>query len=318
MSFSDQSGAQPRRINVHNHHMPPALVEPMKKAKLGHPAQSGWTPQQAIDDMDKAGIGLSVLSVPIPAVSFLPKDDARRLARECNDYAMTLMADHPGRFGSFATLPMPYVDETLKEIEYALDTLKMDGVCLLTSYRDRWLGDPSFDPVMDDLNRRGVVTFVHPNLPTCCSVTLPMIPPSMVEYGADTARAITNLLFTGTSMRCRNVKFIFTHAGGAMPMFIDRYATLSTSNPRYAAFTPNKVFAELRRFHYDTALAANAPAIAALGQITPVSQILLGTDFPYRPSDYQVAGLQRLFSPEEMRAVERENALHVMPRLPTI
>lgn len=303
------------RINVHHHHTPPALVGPMQKANLGTPLQFAWTPQKSIDDMDRSGIGISVLSVSLPAVAFLPRDDARRLAREANDYAMRLVADHPGRFGSFATVPMPHVDDTLKEIEYALDVLKMDGVCLLTSYGDRWLGDPAYAPVMRELNRRGAVTFIHPNLPDCCATMLPNIPPLVVEYGADTARAITNLVFTGTSMQCANMKFIFTHGGGAMPMFMDRYTSLSKAGPRFAEFTPDKVLAELRRYHYDTALAANAPAMAALRHIAPISQILLGTDFPFRVSDYQVADLQKLFAAAELKQIERENALRLMPGL---
>jgi predicted TIM-barrel fold metal-dependent hydrolase len=303
------------RINVHHHHSPPSLIEPMRKANLGHPPQFTWTPQKSIDDMDRSGTAVSVLSVSLPAVAFLPRDDARWLARDANDYAMRLIADHPGRFGSFATLPMPYVDDTLKEIEYALDVLKMDGVCLLTSYGDRWLGDAAYAPVMEELNRRGAVTFVHPNMPNCCANTVPDIPPQIVEYGTDTARAITNLLFTGTSAHCADVKFIFCHGGGSMPMFMDRYRSMSKVAPRFAEFTPDKVWSELKRFHYDTALAANAPAMAALRQVAPISQILFGTDFPFRVSDYQAADLQALFDAGELKAIERENALRLMPGL---
>jgi 6-methylsalicylate decarboxylase len=309
---------RPSRINVHHHPTPPSLLEPMRKAAVGSPLQYSWTPQKSLDDMDKSGITTSMLSVSMPAVAFLQRDDARRLAREANDYAMTLIADHPGRFGAYATLPMPYVEDSLKEIEYAFDTLKMDGVCLLTSYESRWLGDPAFTPVFDELNRRRAVLFIHPNMPVCCAQTLPNIPPSVVEYGADTARAITNLLFTGTTMRCTGIEFIFTHAGGAMPMFMDRYTSLGASNRGYPGFTPEKVVTELRRFYYDTALAANAPAMAAITKIAPIEQILLGTDYPLRASGYQVADLQQLFAAAELKAIESENALRLFPRLRSI
>jgi predicted TIM-barrel fold metal-dependent hydrolase len=308
----------PRRINVHHHLTPPTLLEPMRKARVGSPLLYSWTPQKSLDDMDEAGIAISVLSVSMPAVAFLPQDDARRAAREANDYAMTLIADHPGRFGVFATLPMPHVEDSLKEIEYAFETLKMDGACLLTSYDNRWLGDPTFTPVFDELNRRRAVLFVHPNMPVCCTQTLPKIPPSVVEYGADTARAITNLLFTGSTMRCPDIQFIFTHGGGAMPMFMDRYTSLGSSKRGFSAFTPDKVLAELRRFHYDTALAANAPAMAAISKIAPIERIVLGTDYPLRPSGYQIADLQKLFSTEELKAIELENALRLFPRLRSI
>ena len=191
----------------------------------------------------------------------------------------------------------------------------MDGVCVLTSYGDKWIGDPTFLPVLDELERRQAVTFVHPNLPAGCAVTVPNVPPPVIEYGADTARAIASLLFSGTSMRCPNVKFIFTHAGGAMPMFMDRFTSIAISNRRLADYTPDKVVAELRRFHYDTALAANAPAMAAIRHIAPISQILFGTDYPLRVSADQAAGLQALFNAPELQAIERDNALRLLPRL---
>jgi predicted TIM-barrel fold metal-dependent hydrolase len=305
----------PRRVNVHSHFMPPTLKDPMKEASRGSPMQLSWTIRKSLDDMEAAGIAVSVLSLSTPGVSFLPREAARRAAREANEYAMKLIADHPGRFGSFVTLPMPCVEDSLKELEYGLDLLKMDGVCLMTSYRDRWLGDPSFAPLMEELDRRGAVVFVHPNLPDCCRTTLPGMPPSVIEYGFDTARAITNLIFTGSSMRCPNVKFIFTHGGGAMPMFLDRYESAGISKRELGAFTFDRVLAELGRFHYDTALAANAAAMAAIGKIAPVSQILLGTDYPLRASGPQIASLQKLFSAGKMQAIERGNALSLLPRL---
>jgi predicted TIM-barrel fold metal-dependent hydrolase len=306
---------KPHRINVHHHLMPPSLVERMKGAGIGNALQFTWTVERSLDDMEKSGTAVSILSLSLPAVSFLAPDEARAGARDSNDYAAKLMADHPGRFGAFATLPMPYVEESLKEIEYALDTLKLDGVCVLTSYGDKWIGDDAFAPVLAELERRRAVTFVHPNLPACCAAMVPNVPPPVIEYGTDTARAIASLVFGGASLRCPNLKFIFTHAGGSMPMFMDRFTSIGISNPRLKDYTPEKVLAELRRFHYDTALAANAPAMAAIRNVAPVSQLLFGTDYPLRGSDYQADGLQPLFSAAELKAIERDNALRLLPRL---
>jgi predicted TIM-barrel fold metal-dependent hydrolase len=303
---------------VHHHLVPPKLLEALRKANLGSQLLYSWTPQKSLDDMETSRIDVSMLSVSMPAVSFLPRGEARHMARECNDYTARLLADHPGRFGSLATMPMPYIDDTLEEIAYAFDVLRMDGVCLMTSYANVWLGSPIFDAVMDELHRRRAVTFVHPNLPDCCANTLDSVPPSVIEYGTDTARAITNLIFTGTSIRCPGISFIFSHAGGSAPMFVDRYVNLSRSGRVGAKFTGDKVLSELARFHYDTALAANAPAMAAITRVAPISQILLGTDFPLRPSEHQVAALQKLFRPDEFAQVERENALRLYPRLRAI
>jgi 6-methylsalicylate decarboxylase len=132
-----QSEDKPNRIDVHHHIVPPTWYDALKKAKLDNPPMSAWTPQRSIEDMDKAGIATSIVSPTTPQVGFLPAPDAARIARESNEYAKKLKADHPGRFGVFAMLPMPYTDESLKEIEYAFDTLNVDGIGMMTSYGDK-------------------------------------------------------------------------------------------------------------------------------------------------------------------------------------
>src|SRR5262249_26471731 len=216
---------------------------------------------------------------------------ARRLARECNEYAAKLAADHPGRFGVFAAMPMPDVDGSLREIAYALDTLKADGVGLFTSYGDRWLGDPAFTPLMEELNRRKAVCYTHPTTANCCHNVLPGVPAPIIEYGTDTTRTIASLVFSGTATRFPDIRFIFSHAGGTMPFLTERFVRLPLANKEIAARLPNGVLPELRRFHYDVAQAANPMALASLLQLVPVSQVLFGTDFPFRTSIDHVRGL---------------------------
>jgi predicted TIM-barrel fold metal-dependent hydrolase len=309
--------AEPHRISVHHHLMPPGLAARMKAAKVGSPVQLAWTVQQSLDDMVRSGTAIAILSLSIPGVTFLSRDEARTAARESNDYAAKLVSDHPGRFGAFATLPMAHPDDALAEIAHALDTLKLDGLCVLTSYGDKWIGDAALAPVLDELNRRAAVVFVHPNRPAGAA-SVPEVPPAVIEYGTDTARALASLIFSGTSTRCADAKFIFTHAGGQMPMFIDRFTSIALSNPRLAAWTADRVMAELKRFHYDTALAANAPAMAAIRNVVPISQLLFGTDYPLRESDLQAEALQKLFNPAELQAIEHDNALRLIPRLGTL
>ncbi len=205
--------------------------------------------------------------------------------------------------------------EALKEIEYGLDTLKADGVAMYTSYDTKWLGDPGFNPVFDELNRRGAVVYTHPKSAACCKNVLPNISDSEIEYGTDTTRAITEYVFGGTARRCPNVRIIFSHAGGTMPFLIERFVNLAKS-PAFAAQLPQGFLAEATKFYYDTAQTANAAAMSALLKVVPVSQVVFGTDFPFRTAADHVKGLKEcgVFSAKDLQAIDRENAARLFPR----
>jgi len=206
------------QIDVHHHVAAPEYVADLKARKQNPNMQVFFahTPTKSIEDMDRGGTATSLLSVNNVWIG----DDARavKLARQCNDFSAKLVADHRGRFAMWGCLPMPVIDGSLKEIEYALDVLKADGIGMMTSYGDdKWLGDLIFLPVMEELNRRKAVVFVHPTAPNCCVNMVPGIPDPAIEFGTDTTRTIASLLFGGTLKRCPDIRFIFSHAGGTMP-----------------------------------------------------------------------------------------------------
>src|SRR5262249_54992466 len=151
-----------------------------------------------------------------PQVKWLDEADAVRITRESNEYAKKLGADYPGRFRMFGMLPLPYIDPSLKEIAYALDTLNADGICMLTSYGDKWLGPSHFPPIMQERNRRKAVVYTHPSTPNCCVNLVADVPEAVVEFGTDTTRTIASLVFSGTTRRFPDIKFIFSHAGGML------------------------------------------------------------------------------------------------------
>ncbi len=309
--------AQPAhaRIDFHHHLSPPTFKDALRKMNLGDGPSFTWTPQKSIDEMDKAGVTLALLSITTPAVAFLGREDARRVARESNEYAAQLRRDFPGRFGALATLPMPYVDDCLAEIDYACDVLKADGVGLMTSYGDKWLGAREFTPVLEALDKRGAVTFVHPSAANCCVNVLPDIAPSLIEYSTDTTHTIANLIFSGASARAKNIKFVFSHGGGTMPYLIERFNNLPNSDKRYAAFTSEGVVAEIRRFHYDTAIITHPAPLSALTNLVPMSQIVFGSDFPFRTATKSVAGLKAYFDEARLNVIDYENAFRLLPQL---
>ncbi len=314
----DALSAQPKphRIDVHHHIVPPAWLDALKAAKLDNVPLNKWSIQKSLEDMDKAGIATSMTSPTTPQVNFLGKEAAAGVARSSNDYAKKLTSDHPGRFGVFALLPMPHIDESLKEIAYAFDTLKVDGVGVMTSYGDAWLGYPQFAPIWEELDRRKATVYTHPTGANCCVNLVADLPETIVEYGTDTTRTIANLIFSGTSQRYKNINWIFSHGGGSLTSFAERFLIqMVQTAPFKDKFTRAIVDGELKRFYYDTAQISNTVTIEALAKLVPVSQIVFGTDYPYRSGIEHVEGLGKVFGAADLKAIDRDNALRIIPAL---
>lgn len=312
---SSSSGrASPGWIDVHHHFAPPAYADVLEKRGLTPSPMAGWSPQKTLDDMDRAGVGRAMNSIVGPGVWFEDVTMARRLARDANEYAARLVADHPGRFGSLATLTLPDIEGSLREIEYALDVLKADGIAMWTSYGDKWLGDPSFAPVYEELNRRRAVLFVHPTINACCANLLPGISSAKIEYGTDTTRAIARMVYSGASKQYPNLRVIFSHGGGTMPYLITRFADLHESAAARRQQQPD-FRAEIAKFYYDTAQTYDRIPMTALKQAVRTSQIVFGTDYPYRTSKESIAGLlaSEAFGSKELEAIKHRNAAILFP-----
>jgi 6-methylsalicylate decarboxylase len=302
-----------QRIDTHFHVYPPALGK-----ELGGRVAGKWSPQVALDQMDKNGVATSILSVSSVPEEWWRKDKEwlRKTTRTINDYAAGLVRDKPKRFGQFAFLSIADVDGTLKEIEYAFDTLKADGVGIPTSYGDKWPGDPAFAPIFDELNRRKAVVYFHPNAPFCCGNINPPVGTSWIEYPHDTSRAVLSLLFNGTFAKHRDIKFLFSHGGGTIPMLAGRVASSSKRVKNLKTVAPDGVEAEFKRLHYDTANATSAPTMAALTTLIPLPQIVFGSDFPYYTEGENLHGLEAVgLTPAQLTAIYRDNALKLVPRL---
>lgn len=301
------------RIDTHHHFTIPKLFELSTAKGVNQPTLKGWTPEKSLEEMDQGGVATSIISISDPGVWFGDNAAARSLARECNEYGAKAVKDHPGRFGQFAVLPLPDVDGSLKEVEYALDTLKMDGVGVLSSYQGKYLGNPYYTPLMEELNRRKAVVFCHPFCAACdAKATLTDAENRGVEFVFDTTRTILSLLSTGTVTRFPDIRFIWSHGGGTVPYITTRLAGAAQK-------LPNGLIPELQKFYYDAAQAFSPYTLPSFKKLVPTSHILFGTDYPLGGgSAAQVAkGLADNggFTEAELRAINRDNALELLPRL---
>jgi predicted TIM-barrel fold metal-dependent hydrolase len=314
-SAEQARAAAPGRVDVHNHLSPPSYIAELGPKHLLPPPTLGWTPAKAIEDMDAAGVATSITSITTPGLWFGNDSIARRIARESNDYAARLVRDHPGRFGMFVSLPVPDIEGSLREIEYGLDVLKADGIALFTSYGDKWLGDPMFVAVFEELDRRKAVVYTHPTSANCCRNLLADVPDTAIEFGTDTTRAIARMVFGGAARSYPNMRVIFSHAGGTMPFLVERFTNLAKSG-RFAQQLPQGFLGEARKFYYDTAQSSNPAAMSALTKVIPVSQIVFGSDFPFRTAAEHVRGLKEcgMFSPKDLEGIDRENLAKLLPQ----
>jgi predicted TIM-barrel fold metal-dependent hydrolase len=308
------ASGKPYRIDVHHHFVAPTYSAALKARGQGH---IGWSVQKSLEDMDKSGIATSLTSLIQPAMAIGEVEANRRLSREANEYAAKLARDYPGRFGSYATIPFTDTAGALKEIEYALDTLKAEGFCLMTSYNGKYLGDPAFFPVLEELNRRNAIVYVHPLAPQCCAAILPDVNVGTIEYAVDSTRTMASLVFGGGAARYPNIRWIFSHSGGTTPFLWSRFIRQEQDMKGEAIKRmPNGAIYEYKKFFYETAQGNHPGALDALMRVIPLSQVLYGTDFPYRDGAEVNEGLANYrFNASERMAIERDNALRMMPRL---
>ena len=320
-SFLRGSKPIPYRIDVHYHPIAPgwigndAVAGAMAAEVIGKARQ--WTPQRALEEMDRNLIATAVCSVANPGICFGNREQSRHLARTCNEYSAGLKKDYPGRFGLFAALPLPDAEGSLTELTYAFDVLNADGIGLFTSYGDKWLADPSFAPVFEELNQRKAVVYVHPTTPSCCRHLMPNIPAALLEYPMDTTRTILDWIVTKSTSRYPDLRFIFSHDGGFIMGGLGRLQILDDTQDEMRDIMPKSFAAEVARFYYENSSSADPVAMQALRAYVPTSHILLGTDSPFiGPMAPNIAQLQALsLSKTDMAGIERDNALALLPHL---
>jgi aminocarboxymuconate-semialdehyde decarboxylase len=233
------------------------------------------------------------------------------------------MQAHPNRLGGFAALPLPDVDGALEELTYALDTLKLDGVVLFSNSNGVYLGDARFEPVFAELERRRAVVFVHPTASPDPSAHHLGLPDSLIDFTADTTRAVAHMHYSDRFARTPNVKYIFAHAGGTAPYLAGRWSIVDEMNVIPGGEERGPVADTLRRLYWDTALSYRDPILRMLRDVVGLDQVLFGSDFPYLRRDLAVACRHELETSEELNSAERravlfDNAMKLFPRLASL
>jgi len=276
----------PYRIDVHHHIVPVDYIKGLESIGITNAlgrAFPEWSAKTSLDLMDANGIKAAVTSLSSPGVFFGNVQHAAGLARMCNEISARLVSDHPDRFGAFATLALPDVDASLKELSYALDTLKLDGIVLMSNYSGQHIGDQKFRELYAELNKRKAFVYVHPTDPLIGNPLGQEIPTFLMEVTFETARAIFNLLFKGVLDQYPDIRWIFSHAGGVMPYIAWRIILGQFIIPNADKTVPQGVFYYLKKLFYDTGLSANPHALSSLKELVEPSQILFGTDYPFAP-----------------------------------
>lgn len=310
------------RIDVHHHLIPPAFVEMMRRKGIEQVAGAplpGWTPEKSIRVMDANGIQTAITSLSAPGVHFGDGvQQAATLARRCNEYSAEIIQRFPGRFGTFAVLPTPFTDAACTEAIQALEVFQADGVVLLGSTDGVFLGDPRFEELMAELDRRQALVFVHPNLHASSDQLGFRTPGFLMEFLCDTTRAALNLMVSGTLDRYPSIRWILAHAGGFLP-FIAARLTQADELPEFKDRAPRDLLDYVRSFYFDTALSPSRYSMQVLRQLVDPSHILFGSDFPFGPAPITALQCRTLdaspiWANAQQYAINRGNALQLLPR----
>jgi predicted TIM-barrel fold metal-dependent hydrolase len=327
-SQNTQTKSQNGRIDVHHHILPEEYVAKLKG--IGITTAIGiefpeWSPKKSLDFMKKNGISKAITSISTPGVNHQDRAFAKDLARFCNEYSAKLKTNYPEKFDAFAVLPLYEIEDAVREMEYALDTLHLAGVALLTNVNGVYLGDPKYDDLLAELDRREVVVHIHPHDPPFGTIPNLKFPNAMVEAPFDTTRAVTNMIHNGVLDKYKKIKFILSHAGGALPFLAFRIALLeygqTNKSLKFQAIYdfimtkrgPSAGLKALSRLYYDTAMAANPMALRSVQELIDTSHILFGTDYVWGQSWLTPIYIKALneydgFNEQDLAAVESGNA----------
>jgi predicted TIM-barrel fold metal-dependent hydrolase len=334
-SASAAPPATRRLIDVHHHFASPGWIKALSEYGVINQSWVGFTPAKDIELMDAAGIDVAFVSQTTPGVWLADGfgsnvagervpvrqtiEQVRALTREMNEYGARMLADYPTRFGVLAALALPDIDGSLREIEYALDTLKLQGFGIMTSHGSKWIGDPVYEPIWEELNRRSAVVYTHPTAAPCCRDLLPGVGETTLEYGTDTARAIVSWIMSGSAKKFPNIRWIHSHGGGTLSGMTGRLLGNEVQYLRGEA-PPDSRLHYIRQYYYDTRHIDNWAAAPVLKRMVGASQLVFGYfDIPREgagfdgPKEFQKMVDTSEFTEQELDGIAHRNILRLFP-----
>lgn len=317
------------RIDVHHHIFPKEYVNELKNVGLENSMGVDfpkWTPESSLKLMDKNNIQKAILSLSAPGVYYsgveFKSRFSEKLARLANEAIAESIKKYPDRFGGFATIPLLNVDAAMEELSYSLDKLKFQGICLMTNYLGKYLGNEDFEEFFAELNRRNALVFIHPIDPAEQFDPKLGIPNSLIEAPFDTTRAIANMMYNGVFDRYPKIKYILSHGGGVIPYLAWRlslieYGQKGKKTPIIRSLydflikgEPAKGLKHLKRMYFDTALVSGKSTIQNLQNFAGSDNILFGSDLPIaKVAPIVIKNFKKLgdFNAENLAKIERGN-----------
>jgi 6-methylsalicylate decarboxylase len=324
-AIKEKKGRHPFKIDIHGHFLPPSYKGQLAKHGITRPdnyPMPTWSLEQQIEGMDALNISYSALSISSPHLNFGDDEEAKIVARKSNEEGAAFVRDYPDRLGLMASLPLPNVDYSLAEIEYAFDVLHADGVTMPTNALGVYLGNPVLDPIFKELNRRKTVISIHPVKPAAVPENVNVVLPyTLMEFFFDTTRTIFNLIMNRTLKKFPDINFIVPHAGACIPILSDRIGGFVLT-PMYAGpkeDTAMDVWGELKLLYYDLAGFPVSKQLGVLLKIADTDHLLYGCDTPFTPVPYITYGNNQLdetplLNDRDRAAIYRGNALKLFSR----
>lgn len=295
------------KIDFHTHYLPESYLIALRKNISGNPdgwPTPNWSPKITLDFMDANGINYSVLSLSSPHINFGDKNETLNLANDINRVGANLAKEYPDKLGYLATLPLPYITESVAIFNDAIANNAL-GVTVPTNSRGIYFGSPIMDELYKVMNDKSVIVALHPNEPSASPKNVDIdLPTPLLGFFMDTTMTFVNLLKYRFFERFPNIKLIVPHAGAFLGILDDRIAD-------YVKVKYNTdIYKVMKHVYFDTAGRVLPRQLPMLLTLADENNILYGSDIPYTPLAGSATLGQALESTDVLTSSQKNKIFH--------